>query len=151
MKNKRQELILRAVAGGDISTQEQLLAYLQANGMNATQATVSRDMRELRLRKSARRGGLAVYEAAPEEEKNEKYRMILQNAIEDVDGAGNIACVRCSAGMAQSACAAIDAMPPEGLLGSLAGEDTIFLLCRDEAHMRAVQEEIRQYVAELNN
>ena len=125
-----------------------MLDYLRANGMAATQATVSRDMRELRLRKAAKRGGgIAVYEAAPEEDKSAKYRTILRSAIEDVDGAGNIACVRCSAGMAQSACAAIDAMPPAGLVGSLAGEDTIFLLCRDEAHMRAVQEEIRQYVA----
>jgi len=152
MKTKRQELILRAVAQGDITTQEQLLDYLQANGMVATQATVSRDMKELRLRKAVKRGGRAVYEVAPEEEDHtRKYRTILQNAIEDVDGAGHIVCVRCSSGMAQSACVAIDAMPPEGLVGSLAGEDTVFLLCRDEACMQAVQEEIRKYVNEPND
>lgn len=150
MKNQRQELILQAVAQGDIATQEQLLDYLQRHGMAATQATVSRDIRELRLRKVMRRGK-SVYAMASEEDPAQKYRLMLRSAVEDVDGAGNIVCVRCSTGMAQSACVAIDAMPPEGLVGSIAGEDTIFLLCRSEAHMQAVQEEIRQYVIELDD
>ena len=143
MKRRRQELLLRAVAQGNISTQEQLLSFLQQQGVAATQATVSRDMKELRLRKT----GL-YYEVEPKEEESlmQKYRNMLHNAIEGVDGAGNIVCVRCSTGMAQSACVAIDAMPPEGLVGSLAGEDTVFLLCRTEAHMFAIQEEFRQYV-----
>jgi transcriptional regulator of arginine metabolism len=142
IKAKRQVLILRAVAQGDITTQEQLLDYLQANGVAATQATVSRDMKELRLRKSG-----IFYEVAPKEEnQTKKYRQMLHNAIESVDGAGNIVCVRCSTGMAQVACVAIDAMPPAGLVGSLAGEDTIFLLCRDAQHMCDIQEELRQYV-----
>ena len=150
MKNRRQELILQAVAQGDIATQEQLLDYLQRQGMAATQATVSRDIRELRLRKVVRRGK-PVYAIAGEEDPAEKYRLMLRNAVEDVEGAGNMVCVRCSTGMAQSACVAIDAMPPEGLIGSIAGEDTIFLLCRSEAHMQAVREEIRQYATEFND
>jgi len=144
MKTTRQALILRAVAQGDIATQEQLLKYLQEHGMAATQATVSRDMKELRLRKAG-----MYYEVASKEEENltRKYRQMLQNAVEGVDGAGNMVCVHCSTGMAQSACVAIDAMPPQGLIGSLAGEDTVFLLCRSEAYMQAIQEEIAQYVA----
>jgi len=141
MKRRRHELILRAVAQGNITTQDQLLSYLEEHGMAATQATVSRDIKELRLRKVE-----SFYEAPLlDEGLTGKYRTMLRNAIEDVDGAGNIVCVRCSAGMAQSACVAIDAMPPEGLIGSIAGEDTIFLLCRDEACMQATQEEFRQY------
>jgi len=150
MKARRQELILRAVAQGDIATQEQLLDYLQQHGIAATQATVSRDIRELRLRKVMRRGQ-AVYQVAVEDDLAYKYRQMLRNAVESVDGAGHTVCVRCSTGMAQSACVAIDAKPPEGLVGSLAGEDTIFLLCRSEAHMQAIQEEIRQYVTELDD
>jgi len=147
MKNRRQELILQAVAQGDIATQEQLLAYLRQQGMAATQATVSRDIRQLRLRKVAKRGG-AVYEVAqePQEDPGAKYLNMLQNAIEGVDGAGNTVVVRCATGMAQSACVAIDAMPPEGVVGSLAGEDTIFLLCRSEECMKAVQDEIRGWM-----
>jgi len=144
MKTKRQELILRAVETGNISTQEQLLAYLHARGIEATQATVSRDVRELGLRKS--RGGKTVYEFASGEEQAQnrrKYLAILASSVLLVDGAGHIVCVRCAPGMAQGACAALDAMPQEGVVGSLAGEDTIFLLCRDETSMRAVQAEIR--------
>jgi len=156
MKNKRHELILQAVARGDVATQEQLLEYLRGNGVDATQATVSRDMKELRLRKSAAgRGGKAVYEVTPPWEEDpgvRKYRAILAGAVEGVDGAGHIVCVRCGAGMAQSACAAIDALPPfEGLVGSLAGEDTVFLLCRTEEYMQAIQEELRNYVGQPDN
>ena len=144
MKIKRQELILEAVRREEVSTQEQLLDYLRAHGVDATQATVSRDMKELGLRKTVKRGGPAVYEAAPEQADSfqRKYRGILAGAVESVDGAGNIVCVHCGPGMAQSACAALDAIPPEGIVGSLAGEDTVFLLCRSEELMRAVQEEI---------
>ena len=151
MKTKRQELILRAVETGDISKQEQLLAYLHAHGMEATQATVSRDVRELGLRKSVKKGGKTVYKftSGEEQAKNRrKYLAILTSSVQLVDGAGHIVCVRCTPGMAQGACAALDAMPPAGVVGSLAGEDTIFLLCRDEAAMQAVQAEIRAMLSE---
>jgi len=151
MKTKRQELILRAVETGEISTQEQLLAYLHTHGTEATQATVSRDVRELGLRKSVKRGGKTFYEFASEEEQarnRQRYLAILASAVLLVDGAGHTVCVRCAPGMAQGACAALDAIPPEGVVGSLAGEDTIFLLCRDEASMQAVQAGIRAMLAE---
>jgi len=156
IKTRRQELILQAVEQGAIATQEQLLDYLRGKGIDATQATVSRDMKELRLRKAVRRGGRAVYEVAPARKEDDspalrKYRAILSGAVEGVDGAGNIVCVRCGPGMAQGACAAIDALPIEGIVGTLAGDDTIFLLCRAEEYMLAVQEEIRNYAAELND
>jgi len=153
MKNKRQELILESVQRGDVSTQEQILEYLRAHGCDATQATVSRDMKDLGLRKAVKRGGRAVYEITPAKADGfrRKYQGILASAVESVDGAGNIGCVHCGPGMAQSACAAIDAMPPEGLVGSLAGEDTVFLLCRSEERMRAIQEELRQNVANADN
>jgi transcriptional regulator of arginine metabolism len=151
MKAKRQELILRAIDTGGISTQGQLLAYLRASGIEATQATVSRDVRELGLRKSLKQGGKTVYEFASEGEQartRQKCLVILASAVLSVDGAGHIVCVRCAPGMAQAACAALDAMPPGGVVGSLAGEDTIFLLCRDEAAMRAAQAEVRALLPE---
>lgn len=149
MKSRRQELILQAAAQGSVGTQEQMLDYLRAQGVPATQATVSRDMRELGLRKVTRRGR-TVYELGGED-LLQKYRALLAGAVEDVDGAGHMVCVRCAAGMAQSACLAMDELRLEGVVGSLAGEDTVFLLCRGEAQMMAVQEEIRQYVAEFDD
>ncbi|MCL2299706.1 MAG: hypothetical protein FWC27_06115 [Firmicutes bacterium] len=152
MKNQRQELILQAVEKGGVSTQEQILAYLRAHGEAAAQATVSRDIKVLGLRKKAGPGGRTVYElprAGAEDAR--RRRAVLSGAILSLDGAGNIACVRCAAGMAQGVCAALDAMPPEGVVGSLAGEDTIFLLCRGEAEMRAVLEEVKALAAEFDH
>ena len=147
MKSKRQEMILRAVETGTISTQEQLLEYLLAQGFPATQATVSRDMKDLGLRKY-KRDGKTFYKARSESDsKAQQYQAFLMSSVRSVDGAGNMACVRCGAGMAQAVCAALDAMPVRGVLGSLAGEDTIFLLCRTEEDMLAACDQLSQYAA----
>ena len=145
MKSKRQEMILRAVETGTISTQEQLLEYLLAQGLPATQATVSRDMKDLGLRKY-KRDGKTFYKTKNESDSRaQQYHAFLMSAVRGVEGAGNMLCVRCGAGMAQAVCAALDAAPPQGTLGSVAGEDTIFLLCRTEADMLAVREQLLQY------
>ena len=152
MKNRRQQLILQAVEKGAVSTQEQIIEYLRAHGEPAAQATVSRDIKVLGLRKSQGQNGRTAYmppQTGAEEVR--RRRAVLGSAILSVDGAGNIACIRCVEGMAQGVCASIDAAPPEGVVGSLAGDDTIFLLCRGEAEMRAVREVIAGYAAEFNN
>jgi len=152
MKNRRQELILQAVEKGGVSTQEQLMAYLRAHGESAAQATVSRDIKVLGLRKSAGPGGRTVYELPKvQAETARRHRAVLGSSILSVDGAGNIACIRCTSGMAQGVCASLDAMPPEGVIGTLAGDDSIFLLCRGEAEMLAVKEVIRAYAAEFDH
>jgi transcriptional regulator of arginine metabolism len=148
MKSKRHELILALAQQGEINSQEQIIAHLASHGLPATQATVSRDMRDLGLKKS-RRGGKTVYVLDPAggaEAQRRKYHAVLAGALLGVDGAGHIACVHCAPGMAQGACAALDALPPAGVVGSLAGEDTIFLLCRSEDAMRVVCAEIKQYL-----
>jgi len=151
MKAKRQELISRAIETENISTQEQLLAYLLAHGIESTQATISRDIREMGLRKTVQQGGKSSYESASKEDREKdrrKHLAILAGSVLLVDGAGHTVCLRCVPGMAQGACAALDAMPPEGVIGSLAGDDTIFLLCRNEAAMHAVQAAIRNMLTE---
>jgi len=140
-------MILQAVETGTISTQEQLLDYLLAQGLQVTQATVSRDMKELGLRKYKREGKTFYKTKNESESRVQQYHAFLMNAVHSVDGAGNIVCVRCGAGMAQAVCAAFDTMPPQGMLGSLAGEDTIFLLCRTEEDMQAVREQLLRYTA----
>jgi len=143
---------LQAVEKGGVSTQEQIIEYLRARGEPAAQATVSRDIKVLGLRKKTGPGGRMAYEppqAGAEDAR--RRRAVLGSAILSVDGAGHIACVRCSPGMAQGVCAALDAMPPEGVVGSLAGDDSIFLLCRGEDEMRKVREEIEKYAANPND
>jgi len=151
MKNRRQQLILQAVEKGAVSTQEQILEYLRAHGEEAAQATVSRDIKVLGLRKSAGPGGRTAYELPRSTIEAVRRRTVLGSSILSVDGAGNIACIRCVAGMAQGVCASLDANPPQGVVGSLAGDDTIFLLCRGEDEMRRVREEIFNYVTELDH
>ena len=151
MKNRRQELILQAVEKGGVSTQEQIIAYLRAHGEPAAQATVSRDIKVLGLRKRSGPGGGGYELPQAGAEEARRRRAVLSSAILSVDGAGYIACIRCSPGMAQGVCAALDAMPPEGVVGSLAGDDSIFLLCRGETEMRAVREVIEQYAANADD
>ena len=132
MKRKRHALILELIQQYEITTQDELLAKLRENGFEVTQATVSRDIKELRLVKAMSPSGQYRYMAgaAQGDEYLAKFYTIFSGSVISVDYAGNTCVVKCYAGMAQAACAAIDAMHFEGIVGPLAGDDTIFVLCR---------------------
>ena len=132
MKRKRHVLILELIQQYEITTQDELLAKLRENGFEVTQATVSRDIKELRLVKAMSPSGQYRYMAgaAQGDEYLAKFYTIFSGSVISVDYAGNTCVVKCYAGMAQAACAAIDAMHFEGIVGTLAGDDTIFVLCR---------------------
>ena len=132
MKRKRHALILELIQQYEITTQDELLAKLRENGFEVTQATVSRDIKELRLVKAMSPSGQYRYMAgaAQGDEYLAKFYTIFSGSVISVDYAGNTCVVKCYAGMAQAACAAIDAMHVEGIVGTLAGDDTIFVLCR---------------------
>ena len=132
MKRKRHALILELIQQYEITTQDELLAKLRENGFEVTQATVSRDIKELRLVKAMSPSGQYRYMAgaAQGDEYLAKFYTIFSGSVISVDYAGNTCVVKSYAGMAQAACAAIDAMHFEGIVGTLAGDDTIFVLCR---------------------
>lgn len=132
MKRKRHALSLELIQQYEITTQDELLAKLRENGFEVTQATVSRDIKELRLVKAMSPSGQYRYMAgaAQGDEYLAKFYTIFSGSVISVDYAGNTCVVKCYAGMAQAACAAIDAMHFEGIVGTLAGDDTIFVLCR---------------------
>ena len=132
MKRKRHALILELIQQYEITTQDELLAKLRENGFEVTQATVSRDIKELRLVKAMSPSGQYRYMAgaAQGDEYLAKFYTIFSGSVISVDYAGNTCVVKCYAGMAQAACAAIDAMHFEGIVGTLAGDVTIFVLCR---------------------
>ena len=132
MNRKRHALILELIQQYEITTQDELLAKLRENGFEVTQATVSRDIKELRLVKAMSPSGQYRYMAgaAQGDEYLAKFYTIFSGSVISVDYAGNTCVVKCYAGMAQAACAAIDAMHFEGIVGTLAGDDTIFVLCR---------------------
>lgn len=135
MKNKRQTRILELIAEKGIETQEELSAILRNEGFNVTQATVSRDIRELKLVKSVSADGKLRYSHGKDTsgKSSVKQADILSTAIVAVDSAGNITVVRTIAGMAQGAAAAIDAMHHEKIVGSVAGDDTIIIVTRSES------------------
>lgn len=130
MKNLRQETILKIIEEQPVSTQEMLVSLLQERGWNVTQATVSRDIRYLGLRKSAygkeTRYVKPAAEAIPHPSATHAST-ILNNGIIDVIQAQNFVIVKCYAGMANAVCATIDRLHFQGIAGSIAGDDTIFI------------------------
>ena len=136
MKNVRQSEILNIVRSKDIDTQEQLLEELRARGFTTTQATISRDIKELRLVKELT--GTGGYRYALSERKtastsDTRLRNIFKEGVVSVDVAQNIVVVRTMPGLASAACSALDAMEIDGMVGSLAGDDTGILIMRDSA------------------
>lgn len=134
MKKNRHEAILALIEKEEIGTQEELMFKLNELGYSVTQATVSRDIKQLKLIKSPVSSGQYKYSYvnAGGDDFSSKYYSILAHSVTSVNYAGNMAVVKCYAGMAQAACAAVDSLSTENVLGTLAGDDTIFVLCKDE-------------------
>lgn len=128
MKNKRQEAILDIILKNDVETQESLLEHLKERGFDVTQATVSRDIRELELIKVTSKSGGYKYASATrgEQRTNAKYTNIMRETVISVESASNLVVIKTYAGMAQAAAAAIDAIFGDEVLGTIAGDDTIF-------------------------
>lgn len=151
MKKKRQKLILQLIAASAIGTQEELLARLRDSGLDVTQATISRDIKELRIVKLMDENGqyrYAVNDKPEQEHLESKFRSIFLHSVRSVDCAGNTLVLRCYQGMAQAACAAFDSMHWEGLVGSLAGDDTIFALFRTPQQASQIRQTIHTLLEE---
>lgn len=148
MKKKRQEAMLEIIDKYELSTQDELLQKLRDFGFEATQATVSRDIKELRLVKTMGNNGQYKY-ALTRTESDElisKFRSIFVQSVVSADYAGNTIVIRCYTGMAQAACAAFDSMQWDGLVGTLAGDDTIFALCRTEGYASQMKDAIKRLI-----
>lgn len=143
MKKERHSKILELIDKYDISTQEELLEKLLECGVEVTQATVSRDIKELRLVKHPAANGQYKYSLATSaDEKYMKYYAIFAESVTMTDYAQNICMLKCHPGTAQAACAAIDALGMSEVLGTIAGDDTIFILCRTERAAQNTKREI---------
>ena len=149
MKQKRQEKILEIISNNDVDTQGRLMELLKESGFTATQATLSRDIRELRLVKTMTDTGIYKYDVPSQEkvtEMSSKFRSIFSEAVVSVDYAFHIVVIKCHVGMASAACAALDNMKIRDVVGSLAGDDTIFVLLRNEQQALKLMNEIRQNI-----
>ena len=146
MKRARQAEILNIIQAVDVETQEQLLDELKARGFSATQATISRDIKELRLVKELSGGG---YRYASSERKgladsDARLRNIFKEGVTSVDRAQNIVVVRTMPGLGSAACSALDSMEIPGMVGSLAGDDTGILIMRDNDAAERFNQEVHK-------
>ena len=146
MKSKRQGCILEIVRNRRIETQDELIRALEENGFQVTQATASRDIKELRLVKTLDNNGIYRYAVAASEKVpiSTRFNSIFHDAVRSVEPACNLVVVKCIAGMAQAACAAVDALQWDTLVGTLGGEDTFVCITKTEADASALAEELKK-------
>ena len=134
MKSQRQAKILEIIANKNIETQEQLLAELQAEGFRGTQATISRDIKELRIVKELTSLGTYRYSTSTSDlgsSFSARLNTIFRECVISFDYAQNIIVVRTLPGLASAAGSAIDAMNLNTIVGTLAGDDTVMIVMRD--------------------
>ena len=131
MKKKRHELILNYIKNNNVSRQEDIIKMLLDNGFNVTQATISRDIKELKIIKEHFGKNDIRYAVSEKIDNDDNYKMIFKRSAISADAAMNIIVVKCYSGTANAACIALDSMNLSGLVGTIAGDDTIFVACKD--------------------
>lgn len=150
MKATRQTKILELIQNYDIETQEELSDYLKREGYQVTQATVSRDIRELKLTKVARQNGRQHYVplSGPDNDIAGKYARVFKEGFRSVDTAQNLLVVKTVEGMAMAVAAALDHMKCEEIVGSIAGDDTIMCAMRTNADAQNLLMRLKKLAAE---
>ncbi|MBQ9118573.1 MAG: arginine repressor [Lachnospiraceae bacterium] len=149
MKVGRQSKIIELITKHDVETQEELAELLNEAGYNVTQATISRDIRELKLTKVSIDGSRQKYIAlaAKENGMTEKYVRVLKDGFLSMDMAQNILVIKTVSGMAMAVAAALDAMSIEGIVGCIAGDDTIMCAIRTLPDTEKVMEKITRLIS----
>ena len=148
MKTSRQSKIIEIIQKNEVETQDELSALLEKEGFRVTQATVSRDIRELKLTKIPTVSGRQKYAVITDAPENlsKKYERVLREGFLSMDMAQNILVIKPVSGMASAVCAAIDAMKMREIVGSIAGDDTIMCAIRTVDDTYAVMKKIRRIV-----
>ena len=148
MKTRRHAKILELIREHDIETQDELLRHLREAGFDVTQATVARDIKELRLIKTLSGSGRYKYSTGSDgsADMSSKFHSLFTDSALSVDYAMNMLVIKCMNGMAQAVCASMDAMYWKDFVGTLAGEDTILVVCRTEAAARKAMEELQKLI-----
>lgn len=150
MKTQRQAKILDIIENIDVETQEQLLEELKKNGFNSTQATISRDIKELRMIKELTSNGSYRYTTSIKDTSGafiSRLNTIFRESVTSYDSAQNLVVIKTLPGLASAACSAIDAMNIPHMVGSIAGDDTLFLAMRDNASAVSFIAEIKKMIS----
>ena len=149
MKSQRQAKIMEIIANRNVETQEQLLALLQAEGFRGTQATISRDIKELRIVKELTGMGTYRYTASTNDVTGSfstRLNTIFRECVTGFDYANNIIVIRTLPGLASAAGSAIDSMSMSMVVGTLAGDDTVMVVMRDNNAAAAFCGEIKNLI-----
>ena len=149
MKIKRQSKIIELITKNEIETQEELCEALRKAGIEATQATVSRDIRDLKLTKIACENGAQKYAVLSSfiSQFSERFLRVFRDGVVSADYARNLIIVKTLEGMAMAVAACIDAMSIPEILGCIAGDDTIFCALRSEETAVETLEKFREILA----
>lgn len=149
MKTKRQAKIIEIISNTNVETQEQLLKALEEAGFTSTQATISRDIKELRIVKELTSLGTYRYSVSEKDAPpalTDRLNTIFRECVTSIDYAENIIVIHTLVGMANAAGAALDAMKINVVLGTLAGDDTVMIVMRDANSAAAFSGEIKAVV-----
>jgi len=152
-KKQRQQLIKRIISERAVSDQEELLAELQKNGITATQATVSRDLQEIgvtKVRVATGQFQYSVLESLPKNYLLEQLRVLFENFVCSVAGTGNLVLVKTSPGNANGVASLVDRVAFPGIMGTVAGDDTIIVVVDTESNRRKVQGQLNELLAAVN-
>lgn len=148
-KKQRQQAILRLIKENAINKQETLLEYLSREGFEVTQATISRDIRELCLVKTATPEGyryVSSHGEASSPKTQGRFETIFHESVLSVDCAGHIVLVKCYSGMANAACEVFDALRWQNVVGTLSGDDTFLVVARSERDAKTICTELTRHV-----
>lgn len=150
MKGNRHQRIVELVENYEIETQEELVDRLKEEGYQVTQATISRDIRQLNLTKISMGNGRQKYVILKQDNNQvgEKYIRVLKDGFVSMDRAQNILVIKTVAGMAMAVAAAIDTMKLDEIVGSIAGDDTIMAAVRTNEDTELVMSKIREVLGE---
>lgn len=148
MKSRRHAKILDIIAEYPIETQDELLTRLKDEGYKATQATISRDIKDLRLVKTLGSDGKYRYVSAAKNSTDirSNFSSLFASSVNSIDFAQNIVIIKTLSGMAQAVCAALDSNDYKAVVGTIAGDDTIFIACRSSQLAVSLTEELKKLI-----
>ena len=148
MKSSRHSKILEIISEHPIETQDELLSRLKTEGYKVTQATISRDIKDLRLVKTLGSDGRYRYISAANRKADlrSNFAQLFYNSVISIDCAQNIVVIKTLSGMANAVCAAMDSTDNASVVGTIAGDDTIFVACRSNESAISLNDSLKQYI-----
>lgn len=148
MKSRRHAKILDIISESSVETQDELITRLKEAGYKATQATISRDIKDLRLVKTLGSDGKYRYTSASKNSSDIRtnFSSLFSSSVNSIDFAQNIVVIKTLSGMAQAVCAALDSNEYKAVVGTIAGDDTIFVACRSSELAVSLTEELKKQI-----